>query len=145
MHISRIRFMEHLAVETPISLEEFCNLMRRELALPEFKFDSEDETEWCCVEHRGIEFNISRPYSPGTLQDWDDSVPPNANFGVSLMVSTDCPRSQDLTWASAELVPEVARRLAQSLGRTVHHHRTWLGVGENLYPSQTFLPQPNDA
>jgi hypothetical protein len=74
MDFGRIRLMEFLALDSPLSLEEFCHIFRRLFGLPEFKYDCENETEWGLVEHEGIEYNVSRPYERGTLEDWDGSV-----------------------------------------------------------------------
>src|SRR5262245_26623931 len=103
MEFDRIRLMEHLAVDCPLSLQEFCDAMQRRFGLPAFEFDSENETEWGLVEHEGIEYNVSRPYERGTLEEWDGS----GTFGVTLMLSQDCRLS-----------------LADVVGRRVYHHRT---------------------
>jgi hypothetical protein len=145
MEFDRIRLMEHLAVDCPLSLQEFCGAMQRRFGLPEFEFDSENETEWGSVEHEGVEYNVSRPYERGTLEEWDGSVPVGCNFGVTLMVLQDCPPAQDAEWSSAELVPHIGQGLADLLGRRVYHHRTWVGAGENVVQKRVFHPRARRA
>ena len=141
MEFGRIRLMEHLAVDCPFSLQEFCEAVRRQFGLPAFEFDCENETEWGLVEYDCIEYNVSRPYEPGKLQEWDSSVPAGCNFGVTLMVSHDCPPSRDPKWSAAELVPYIAQGLADLLGRRVYHHRTWMTTGNNVVQTCMFDPK----
>jgi hypothetical protein len=137
--------MEHLAMECPLSLEEFCEAMRQRFSLPDFGYDSEDETEWGSVVHEGIEFNVSRPYEPGTLEEWDGSVPVGCNIGITLAVFQDCPPGQDAEWNSQALVSQVGQGLADLLGRRVYHHRTWLAAGENVTRKRVFHPRSTRA
>jgi hypothetical protein len=141
MKHDRTRLMELLAVDCPLTLEAFCDAMRGRFGLPDFEFDSENETEWGLVERDGIEYNVSRPYERGTLQKWDDSVPAGCNFGVTLIVSKDCPPYQDVEWSSAELVPNIGQGLADLLGQRVYHHRSWVGVGDNVMQRRVFHPR----
>src|SRR5262245_48017294 len=131
MEPERTRFMEHLAASCPLSLREFCDAVKRRLELPEFEFDSENETEWGLVEQDGIEYNVSRPYKRGTLEEWDSTVPKGCNFGVTLVVTDDGPPDRTPDWSARELVPRVGQALADLLGVEVTHHRTWLGIGRN--------------
>ena len=62
------------------------------------------------------------------------------NFGVTLMVSQDCPPNRDAEWSSVELVPRIGQELADLLGQRVYYHRTWLGVGESLVRKRAFHP-----
>jgi hypothetical protein len=141
MEISRIRFMEHLAVDCPLSLEEFCSRVKRRFELPDFEFDWENETEWGLVECEGIEYNVSHPFERGTLQEWDESVPAGCNFAITLSVSQERPPEQDVEGSSAELVPNIGQALADLFERQVYHHRTWLGAGKNLTRKQIFNPK----
>ncbi len=145
MDFSQIRVMEHLAIDCPLSLRDFCDAMQQRFELPDFEFDAENETEWGLVEHEGIEYNVSRPFEVGTLQSWDQSVPEGCNVGVSLLVSQECPPTQDVEWGSATLVPHVAEGLADLFGSTVYHHRSWLGVGENVIRTKVFYPKSKQA
>ena len=141
MEINRIRFMEHLAINSPLSLKEFCSAMQRNFELPDFEFDYENETEWGLVEYEGIEYNVSHSFERGTLQEWDKTVPMGCNFGISLEVSQDCLPEQNIEWSSAELVPNIGQALAELFDTPVYHHRTWLGSGNNLVRKKTFYPK----
>jgi hypothetical protein len=136
----RTRLIEHLAFESPLSLEAMCEVLRECLGLPPFQLGSENETEWGSATLDGVVYNLSRPYGAGTLQEWDDTVPPGCNFGLSLLVLNESPAAHDATWSSTELVPRVARSLAARLRKVVYHHRTWLGVGQNERRSIAFEP-----
>lgn len=141
MDIDRIHLMEHLAIDCRLSLHEFCNLMQSLFNLPDFEYDCENETEWGRVEHQGIEYNVSRPYKRGTLEEWDGSVPVGCNIGVTLIAFNDCPPGQDIQWNSSDLTERVARRLAQALRRPVYHHRTWFAPGRDVTHKTVFRPQ----
>jgi hypothetical protein len=141
MQFDRIRLMEHLAVDCRLSLEEFCEAMQRCFELPDFDYDCENETEWGLVNHGGIEYNVSRPYERGTLEEWDGSVPVGCNVGITLIAFKDCPPGQDPDWSSTELVKRVGQGLADLLRRRVYHHRTWLGLGKNVTHKRVFQPK----
>ena len=141
MELDRIRLMLHLAVDCPLSLEEFCAAMRHRFGLPDFEYACENETEWGLVKHEGIDYNVSRPYKRGTLEEWDGSVPEGCNVGVTLTAFKDCPPGQDADWSSAELVERIGQGLADLLRRQVYHHRTWLGAGKNVTHQRVFLPK----
>jgi hypothetical protein len=145
MEFNRIRLLEHLAVDCPLSLLQFCDEMQRRFGLPDFEFNFENETEWGQVEHNSIEFNVSRPYERGTLEEWDGSVPVGCNFGITLMLAQDSPPGHDAEWSSAELVPRIGQGLADLLGRRVYHHRTWVGAGANLVRKRVFHPRERAA
>src|SRR5688572_26529512 len=94
MDLHRTAFREHLALRSDLGLTEACLLLARELSRPPFHFDSKNETEWGWAEVDGVEINVSRPYDEGKLQEWDDTVPPDCNFGVILSLAKDhatCP------------------------------------------------------
>jgi hypothetical protein len=141
MEINRIRFTEHLAIDSQLSLQEFCSAIQQRLGLPDFEFDYENETEWGLVEYEGIEYNVSRPYEPGTLQGWDETVAAGCNFKVTLTVGKERPSDQDIEWSSAELVPSIGQVLAELFDTPVYHHRTWLGAGKNLTQKKAFYPK----
>lgn len=141
MHVNRIRLAEHLAVDCSLSLTEFCEGMQRLLSLPDFAYDSENETEWGSVVDAGIEFNVSRPYERGTLEEWDDSVPAECNVEVTLTAFRDCHPGQDPDWDSMELVERVGQGLANLLRQRVFYHRTCLGPGENITRDRIFQPK----
>jgi hypothetical protein len=141
METDRIKFTEHLAADCPLSLKEFCSSVQKELALPDFEFDYENETEWGTVEHKNIEYNISRPYECGTLHKWDNSVPLNCNFRISLIIPKDSSPKYDLNWGLIELVPQIGQTLSNLFKTEIYHHRTWIGVGQNLIRNQVFRPK----
>lgn len=143
MEVYLIRFSEHLATNCSISLEEFCFEMQKRFGLPDFKFDSENETEWGSVQFLGIEYNVSRPFEKRTLQEWDETVPAGCNFGISLTVSKKCPPEQDINWSKIEFVPHIGQNIADLFGQTVYHHRTWLKIGNNLSQNRLFTPKLN--
>ena len=132
--------MEHLAVEIPLSLLAFCERCRLILNLPEFTYASENETEWGVAQMHDSEFNISRPYQLGTLQEWDNTVPDGCNFGISLILYDTHPHAHDHDWALANLVAPAAQGIANELNVAVHYHRTWLGPGQNVSRRNTFHP-----
>ena len=136
--IDRIAVTEHLALHSMLALHPFCERVRQVLCLPAFLFDCENMTEWGSVEVDGIEYNVSRPYEVGTLQKWDDTVPPECNFGISLIVCRDheLADSQDSIYSC--LVKPVGERLANEFAVPVHYHRTWYGPGNNVARSERF-------
>jgi hypothetical protein len=132
MEPSRIARMEHFALATELSLKTLCARLRDALALPEFQFDDENETEWGWSELDGIEYNVSRPYESQTLRRWDGSVPEGCNVGITVMVAKSHPRSDERDWIVASLVPAMAARLQEALATVVHHHRSWEPHGDAL-------------
>ena len=138
---NQIAMMEHLALATPLTLRAFCNQCQQLLGLPEFRFDSENETEWGVVEKQGVQYNISRPYQIGTLQEWDDTVPDGCNFGISLILNQAHDNAKDYEWAYKHLVSPVAQKIADEFHIPVHYHRTWLAIGNNKSRNETFYPQ----
>ena len=132
--------MEHLAVVSPLSLREFCDRFRHTFDLLEFRYDSENETEWGISEWQDIQYNICRPYKIGTLQEWDRTVPDGCNFGISLILFRSHPNAHDHDWTGTHLVPLVAQTIANEFDITVHYHRTWRDVGNNVPRDTTFNP-----
>jgi hypothetical protein len=140
MDYSRIRITECLAVNCPLALEEFRAAMQRQFRLPDFEFDSENENEWGLVDCQGIQYNVSRPYERGKLEEWDGSVPVDCNFGVLLIVSEECPPDQDENWSSNELAPRIGQGLADTFGRRVYHYRSSVKGGKNVTRKIVFNP-----
>lgn len=139
MNFDRIRVIEHLSVDCLLSLEEFCLGMQRQFGLSDFEYDNENEWGW--VVEAGIEYNVSRPYERGTLEQWDNSVPAGCNVAISLTAFKDCSPGQDPDWDSAELVERVGQGIADLLQKRVYHHRTWLRAGENISRDRVFQPK----
>ena len=132
--------MEHLSLRSPFALRDFCDHIREILGLPEFSFDFENETEWGAATADSIEYNVSRPYKAGTLQEWDHTVPAGCNFGISLTACNDHPHAGDHEWAAKHLVAPVAQKLANRLGVPIYYHRTWCAPGNNIPRNQAFIP-----
>jgi len=142
MHHDDIALMEHLAAQSALSLQAFCEIARDVLALPAFEYDAENETEWAVAVKEGVEYNISRPYAAGALQRWDATVPKHSNFGIILIFSK---RAAVPSLNPAVLVTNVGQALATALGVPIAYHRTWLSVGSSVPRQTTFLPQSSDA
>jgi hypothetical protein len=138
-----IRLAEHFAFHSPWPLEDLCTAVQRHFGLPEFEYDAENETEWGSVVHDGLEYNFSCPYEDGTLQAWDSSVPFDCNVGFTLSVSRDRHEPRDAEHSSTGIVSVLGQALADLFGQAVHHHRTWLGPGENIERTRLFRPGPH--
>jgi hypothetical protein len=119
------RVIEHLATKADLSLEDFCTKLMAGLNMPGFNYDVENETEWGLAQLGDFEINVSRPYTPGTLQAWDSSTPDGCNFAVLLIVAESAPLDQNAEWASKELVPQYAQMIANIIGADVYHHSVW--------------------
>src|SRR5512138_921385 len=130
--LSRASITEHLAVECELNLQDFCTRLQTALGLPEFNFDGENLTEWGSVEVGYVEYNVSRPYDPGMLQKWDQTLPPGCNFGISLIVYREHPRAGDQQWSFNKLVTPIGQIIADEFDIDVHYHRTGLGAGQNV-------------
>jgi hypothetical protein len=125
MTLRNPRVLEHLATKADLSLEDFCTKLKEGLNLPQFECNAENETEWGLAQIGDFEINISRPYTLGTLQEWDSSTPEGCNFAVLLIVSETAPLEQDAEWTSKELVPRYAQMIANIIGSDVYHHSVW--------------------
>jgi hypothetical protein len=137
---TRASIMEHLALECTLDLQEFCTRLQAALDLPEFGFDAENLTEWGQVEFEYIEYNVSRPYAAGILQQWDPTVPPGCNFGISLTLYQPHPHAHDQEWSYNHLALPVGQIIADEFQVPVHYHRTWFGAGLNTERQVTFQP-----
>jgi hypothetical protein len=133
--------MEHLALRAELPLEVFCARFRLALNLPYFQFDCENETAWgqTVVDH--VEYNVSKPYEEGTLQEWDETVPAGCNFGILLQLFAGHAHPTH-EWAWEHLVKPIAQTVADEFCTTVYHHRTWLGVGKNVRREWRVEPRP---
>ncbi len=132
---------EHLALESSLSLFDFCSRFQKVIDLPPFQYDSENRTEWGWVEVSGLEYNISRPYTQGTLHEWDESVPIQCTFGISLIVKDGDVFLSNMDWLEEKKVRFVAQAMANEFKTTVYHHRTWSRPGKNTYRSQQYYPE----
>ena len=101
-------------------------------------FDSENETEWGVIEFENIEYDVSRPFEKGTLQEWDYSTPTDCNYGITLVIHKNHPSANDSKWVTDNLVAYVANCLASTFRTPVYYHRTWFGIGRNEIKNTTF-------
>ena len=138
--VARTALIENLALKSPLTFDEFSNRFCKILDLSGLHFDCENETEWGLIEVDNIEFNISKPYEEGTLQNWDKTVPIGCNFGISLILYREHPKANDHGWAVEHLVLPVAQKLADGFNVPVYFHRTWSGPGKSVLRVQTFYP-----
>ena len=141
MEAEDIRLAEHFAFRSSLPIDELCGAIRAELGLPEFSYDRENETEWGCVAHDGLEYDVSRPYEDGTLRAWDPSVPLHCNVGMTISVGNGAPHPRDAAESRADIVPRVGQALADLFLLPVYHHRTWLGPGKNVARADLFRPR----
>ena len=132
--------MEHIAFVCDLDLQGFCERLQKVLNLPGFEFNHENKTEWAYVEVDNLEYNVSRPYNPGILHVWDNTVPPGCNFGISLILYREHPNAHNHEWTFDNLVLPIGQRIADEFQITVHYHRTWLGVGQNVERNLVFHP-----
>jgi hypothetical protein len=131
---------EHLAFHSPIALEPLCDAVRMALDLPAFEFGTENENAWGRCRYQGVEYNLSMPPEPGTLQEWDDTVPGWCNVGLTLLVFEQHPHADDPVWIVTTLVRGVGERLAAAFGRPVVYHRTSLSLGTAKFRPHVFPP-----
>lgn len=80
MDIEVTKRLEHICLRSNLDLQAFGERFRKEFALPKMKYDYENETEWVEIEQAGINYNISKPFEEGTLQEWDDTTPEGCNL-----------------------------------------------------------------
>ncbi len=142
--MSKIQLMEHLALRCEMELRPFCARLRLALNLPPGQFDYENATEWATFTVGQLEYNVSRPYEDGTLQEWNDSVPAGCNFAIGLHLLVEHPPTTH-EWRLTHLVEPVAKTIAAEFGQPVHYHSTWLGPGLYERRNRQFAPAPGDA
>jgi len=124
MDIETIKRLEYVTLQSDLDLMTFGEKFQKALMLPQMDYDYENETEWLDIDHDGINYNVSRPYEEGTLQEWDDTTPEGCNFGIVLGIHKDHPHVLDDTWVDST-VAIVCRQLAETFQTTVYHHRTF--------------------
>ncbi|MEM6799808.1 MAG: hypothetical protein AAF696_00310 [Bacteroidota bacterium] len=120
--------MEHLALYSPLGLEEFCHRLQMALDFPVFTFDVENENQWGEAEKEGLRINVSRPFEPGTLQSWDESVADGCNFGIILIK----------TGLEAKEIEAIGTLLAQEFHTSVFYHRSYIAPGKNIVRNKEF-------
>jgi hypothetical protein len=131
MNSDDIKRQEHLALRSLLSLKEFCKKFTVALDLPEMDFDFENETEWGNVEVSYISYTVSRPYEDGTLYEWDNSIPKDCNFGITMEVHEYHRFANDAKWIFDNLIVVVANKLVSTFMTPIYYHRTWLNPGKN--------------
>ena len=124
MEIQTIKRLEHVALRSDLDLKTFGEKFQNALTLPPMEYDYENETEWLDIDHQGINYNISRPYEEGTLQEWDDTTPEGCNFGIVLGIHKDHPHVFGDTWVD-NTIANICRQLAKAFHTLVYHHRTF--------------------
>ncbi len=140
-NIDRISVIEHLILISPLTMREICDHFHQMLDLPEFHFDYDNEAEWGRVEVDNIEYNIQLPKEDGTLQKWDETVPADCNFGITLILYREHPHANDNNWADQNLVTPIAQQLADRCKTNVHHHRSWYSPGTTVAKSRVYHPK----
>ena len=126
-----IRRLERICLKSDLDLTGFGEKFQNVLTIPEMEYAHENETEWLEIDLDGINYNISRPYEEGTLQEWDDTTPEGCNFGIVLSIHKDHPSVLDNTWVE-NMVATICKQLATTFNTTVYHHRSFIfGVNKN--------------
>lgn len=140
MDIQTIKRLEHITLQSDLDLKTFGDKFQRTLMLPLMDYDHENGTEWLGIDHDGINYNVSRPYEEGTLQEWDDTTPEGCNFGIVLGIHNDHPHVLDDTWVD-NTVATICRQLAVTFQTTVYHHRTFtFGIDVSESKNVVFAP-----
>ena len=140
MDIQIVKRLEHIALKSDLDLLTFGEKFQKALSLPKMEYDYENETEWLDIEYDRINYNISKPYEDGTLQEWDDTTPEGCNFGIVLGIHKDHPNVFDNAWVD-NMVANVCRQLAITFSINVHHHRTFtFGIDKSERKSLVFNP-----
>ena len=138
MDIDTIAKIEHFSTLVDLNLKEFCDKFRLVLELPALTFNSEDETEWAEVNFEGINYNISKPYKVGLLNKWDDQVPEEHNFEITLTIN-----KTNTNFNKAEL-EKMGNLLSNHFNAYLLHYRTWFSSGFNTEKVQIFTPIKNN-
>lgn len=140
MDIKATKRLEHICLKSDLDLQTFGEKFVIELSLPKMEYDHENETEWLTVDVNGLNYNISKPYKEGTLQEWDETTPDGCNFGIVLSIHKDHPSVLDNSWVN-KTVANICERLAKTFNTTVYHHRTFtFGVDKSERKNIIFNP-----
>ena len=141
MQMELIKRLEHITLRSELDLKSFSEKFITALGLPQLNYDSENETEWGNIEYNGINYNISRPYEEGTLQEWDDTTPIGCNFGITLGITKQNAFADDEECIFDNLIAKVCNLLATTFNASVYYHRTHIiGTHKNVQRSLTFRP-----
>ena len=124
MDMKSTKRFEHICLRSNLDLKSFGEQFQKVLAIPKMEYDFENETEWLTVDVNGFNYNISRPYEEGTLQQWDDTTPNDCNFGIVFSIHKDHPYVLDNIWVD-NMVADMCQQLARTFNTTVYHHRSF--------------------
>jgi hypothetical protein len=140
MNSEVVKRLEHISLRSDLDLQIFGEIFQKALTLPAMAHDYENETEWLDVDYNWINYNISKPYEEGTLQEWDDTVPERCNFGIVLCIHKDHPYVLNNIWVD-NMVAGVCRQLAKAFDTSVYHHRTiTFGIDKSVKKNIVFNP-----
>jgi hypothetical protein len=140
MDIEVTKRLEHICLKSELDLKTFGAKFITALSLPTMEYDFENETEWLTVDVGEFNYNISRPYEEGTLQEWDDTTPQGCNFGIVLSIHKDNPLVLDNAWVD-KTVADICGQLARTFNTIVYHHRTFtFGVDKSERKNIIFNP-----
>jgi hypothetical protein len=140
MDIKVTKRLEHICLKSDMDLKTFGEKFQTALSIPTMEHDYENETEWLTVDEDRLNYNISRPYDEGTLQEWDDTTPEGCNIGIVLSIHKDHPFVLDNSWVD-NIVANICRKLVKTFNVTVYHHRTFtFGVDISEQKNIVFNP-----
>ncbi len=75
------------------------------------------------------------------MHEWDESVPNQCTFGISLIVYNDQKHIADVDWVMENMVPVVGQLVSNEFDTVVYYHRTWRGQGKNITRDQEYHPR----
>ena len=140
MDTDDIKRLERVCLKSDLNLPGFGEKFQNVLAVPKMEYDNESEAEWLEIDVDGFNYNISRPYKVGTLQEWDDTTPEGCNFGIDISIHKDHPSVLDNTWVE-DRVATVCKQLATAFNTTVYHHRSFIfGINKSERKRVVFNP-----
>jgi hypothetical protein len=121
------RFEDHYYLHSPLELEKFCEILRDELPIPDFRFDSENENEWAYAEDAEILVHVSRAYERETYAEWwPERCPPGCDYWIELKVKALSPRTRDVEWHARIWRPAWDEALKELGGGRVCREGRWL-------------------
>jgi hypothetical protein len=124
MDIQLVKRLEHITLKSELDLLTFGGNFQEVLTLPTMEHDYENETEWLEIDQDEINYNVSKPYEEGTLQEWDDTTPEGCNFGIVLSIYKHHSNVFDNAWIE-NMVAIVCKKLAVTFNTSVYHYRTF--------------------
>jgi hypothetical protein len=140
MDCNRIRIVEVLALKTPQSLRDVCDVLQTGFHLADFSFVAEAEGEWALTNRKGIEYCISRPYQPIAWEVGGSRAGADCNVCIALMVEEEDAPGVEWEAVLKERTPRVAQGLADALGEPVIHHLTWRPDRPMVLHERVFWP-----